>query len=89
MEELEDRLGEKMEQVLSVVSTSLHATAGAGSVGNVASYESAAPRSVAQPQVEIYEEDGQWEYDAAADMYDDFGEGVGVEGDLDMDDDGE
>lgn len=89
VEELEDRLGDKMEQVLSFVSTSLHANADAGSVGNVPSFENAAPQSVVQPQVEIYEEADQWEHDAVADVYDDFGEDAGVAGDLDMDDDGE
>jgi hypothetical protein len=39
--------------------------------------------------VEVYEEAGQetWEGDANAMEFDDMGEGVGVEGDLDVDDD--
>ena len=35
---------------------------------------------------EYVEEDGHWEYDANEIMFDDTGEGAGVEGDLDVED---
>lgn len=36
---------------------------------------------------EYVEEDGAWEYDANEMVFDDTGEGAGVEGDLDVEDD--
>ena len=40
------------------------------------------------PEVEVYTEDAEgWEYDANDIVFDDTGEGAGVEGDLDVDDD--
>lgn len=81
VEELEDRLGDRMDQVLSAVSTSLRVPA--------ESHEGAGAAVAVAPQVQIYQEDQRWEHDAAEDVYDDFGDGAGVEGDLDMDDDGE
>ncbi|KAI6131177.1 RNA polymerase Rpb4-domain-containing protein [Pisolithus croceorrhizus] len=68
VEELEDRLGDQMDQVLSVVSRSLQSN---------------------QAYAEVYEEEERWEHDANDLDFDDFGEGVGVEGDLDMEDVGE
>ena len=36
---------------------------------------------------EDYHEEGQWDYDANDVVFDDTGEGAGIEGDLDVDDD--
>ncbi|KAL4064285.1 RNA polymerase Rpb4-domain-containing protein [Scleroderma yunnanense] len=83
VEELEDRLGDRMEEVLSVVSKSLHGTTSTAEP----SYENVS-QSVTL-QAEVYQEEERWEHDTGDDVYDDFGEGMGVEGDLDMEDDGE
>ncbi|KAG6332431.1 hypothetical protein ID866_6659 [Astraeus odoratus] len=79
VEELEDRLGDRMDQVLSVVSKSLHGPADA---------VQSAPADAAA-RVEVFQEEERWEHDANEVEFDDFGEGVGVTGDLDMEDDGD
>ncbi|TFY72175.1 hypothetical protein EVG20_g828 [Dentipellis fragilis] len=80
VEELEDRLGEKLEDVLTSVRTSLAKEPAAAQqpVSVVAEME------VYQEQV--YDEDGQWEQDANDVEFVDAGEGAGIEGDLDVDD---
>ncbi|KAH7885201.1 RNA polymerase Rpb4-domain-containing protein [Phlebopus sp. FC_14] len=83
VEELEDRLGDQMEDVLSIVSKSLDETT------NTA--EGVPPETrIAHPgQIELHSVREEWEHDANDVEFYDMGEGVGVEGDLDMDDDGE
>jgi hypothetical protein len=87
VEELEDRLGERMDDVLTHVRSSLSAPAAATIATQTAS---------ATDTALIYVDD-QWETYVDADVdaeaavnetvFDDMGEGMGVEGDLDMDDD--
>ncbi|KAG2131787.1 HRDC-like protein [Suillus clintonianus] len=87
VEELEDRLGNRMDDLLAVVSNSLHESAPRHSNGTMTVPE--VKRTRGEAVVEVYEEADQetWEYDANAMEFDDAGEGVGVEGDLDVDDD--
>ncbi|KAI6046371.1 RNA polymerase Rpb4-domain-containing protein [Pisolithus marmoratus] len=87
VEELEDRLGDRMDHILSVVSRSLQGNKDPPPPPPM--YNTTVLESMAQ-HVEVYqEEEGQWEHDANNLEFDDFGEGVGVEGDLDMEDGGE
>ena len=93
VEELEDRLGNCMEEVLGVVRASL--TAPPPSTSLTAGVE-AELALAAQPPLEIVEETPVddmdldaplWEHDPNEGEYVDGGEGVGIEGDLDVDDD--
>ncbi|OAX40437.1 hypothetical protein K503DRAFT_855357 [Rhizopogon vinicolor AM-OR11-026] len=87
VEELEDRLGNQMEDLLAVVTKSLHDRAPQHRHETIAVPERRNTRSEIAP--EVYEEVEQetWEYDANQMEFDDTGEGAGVEGDLDVDDD--
>jgi len=75
-----------MEDILSVVTNSLHDKAPQPSHATIAVPEQNGTRSEIAV---VYEEAEQetWEYDANQMEFDDAGEGVGVEGDLDVDDD--
>ncbi|TCD65826.1 hypothetical protein EIP91_002176 [Steccherinum ochraceum] len=78
VEELEDRLGDKMDDILSSVRASL---------AELAAPVDATNAHDDQVQLEVYNEDTEgWEYEQG-DEFDDTGEGAGVEGDLDKDDD--
>lgn len=85
VEELEDRLGKRMDDLLLVVSKSLHESTHPNETIAIPEGK----RTRGEVAVEVYEETEQetWEYDANAMEFDDMGEGVGVEGDLDVDDD--
>lgn len=78
-----------MEEVLEIVQASLtpsatpaeaveHQTPTSDSAGAALAYPSSDPLFFAEEQ---------WDNDAADMMFDDHGEGAGVEGDLDMEDD--
>lgn len=86
MEELEDRLGDHMDEILAMVSKSLSATTATTSAESASSMNGPTYTET----VDAYEVEQGWEHDAgdAGDAeFDDLGEGVGVEGDLDMEDD--
>lgn len=89
VEELEDRLGDRMDQILSVVSKSLQGShSGTNGPPPAHTREIVLSESIMAEHVEVYaEEEERWEHDDIE--FDDFGEGVGVEGDLDMEDNGE
>jgi hypothetical protein len=90
VEELEDRLGHCMEEVLGVVRSSLTAPPPLST--------SAVEHLATQPTLEIVDETPAgthddmdldaplWEHDGNEIEYMDAGEGVGIEGDLDVDD---
>ncbi|KAJ7778080.1 HRDC-like protein [Mycena metata] len=80
VEELEDRLAERMEDVMSHVQESL--------VLDPAVVSAPLGQGLAVPKAENRDNGGDWEVDAeyAGDEYDDKGEGAGVDGDLDMED---
>ncbi|KAJ7741952.1 HRDC-like protein [Mycena maculata] len=77
VEELEDRLAERMEEVISQVQTSL--------VLDPALIPS--PRITSAPRNRGAEVVDDWDEGYVGEEFDDKGEGAGVEGDLDMDDD--
>ncbi|KAI0258820.1 HRDC-like protein [Gloeopeniophorella convolvens] len=84
VEELEDRLGERMEEVLDIVRSSL-STPATSSDGPSAP---APLEIVAETRLEDYGADSMgWERDANEVEFVDAGEGAGIEGDLDVDDD--
>jgi len=88
VEELEDRFGEdRIDEILERVQESL--TQSHSDTINSHGINGALSESVQQGSL-IVEQD-HWDLDADApyeeDMYDDTGEGAGVEGDLDMEDD--
>ncbi|KAI0931024.1 hypothetical protein AcW1_007111 [Taiwanofungus camphoratus] len=91
VEELEDRFGEKMDSILDTVRSSLsepaaplpngvHVDASSGNLGGGATL------TYGENTEAYHGEDGTWEYDANEIIFDDAGEGAGVEGDLDVDD---
>ncbi|KAI0315594.1 RNA polymerase Rpb4-domain-containing protein [Amylostereum chailletii] len=85
VEELEDRLGERMEEVLSAVHTSLLEAPAQNGVVNVADGPEEAPSRSGEPIV--FGEGEQWEEEVTYDEFLDAGEGAGIEGDLDMEED--
>jgi hypothetical protein len=97
VEELEDRLGNRMEEVLGIVRSSLTAPPPSSSPTAATGADLALP---APAPLEIVDEtptrahddmtlDGPlWESDTNEVEYMDAGEGVGIEGDLDLEDDG-
>ncbi|KAI9573518.1 HRDC-like protein [Boletus coccyginus] len=80
VEELEDRLGDRMHDILGIVSRSLSAATPAQSA-------SSTNASTYTETFDAYEVEQGWEHEAEDAEFDDLGEGVGVEGDLDMEDD--
>ena len=85
VEELEDRLGERMEEVLQIVRQSLSERR-ENTTGNTTVSQVQSPTKI-RAEEEVYDEDMYGEEDADAEEFDDSGEGAGVEGDLEMDDD--
>jgi hypothetical protein len=85
VEELEDRFGDRIDEILGHVQKSLAQsnpdTIKSNGINGVPSMQ----------QGSVIVEDDQWDVDADApyeeDMYDDTGEGAGVEGDLDVEED--
>jgi len=75
-----------MEDLLALVTKSLHDRADKPTHDTMTI---AVPEHRGDIAPEVYEEAEQeiWEYDANQMDFDDTGEGVGVEGDLDVDDD--
>ncbi|TFY57529.1 hypothetical protein EVJ58_g6967 [Rhodofomes roseus] len=94
VEELEDRFGTQMDDILETIRSSLSGPAAPltnGVHGKGAGAGATNGEIVYTEDMEMQdyvEEDGNWEYDANEDvMFDDTGEGAGVEGDLDVQDD--
>ncbi|KAF7799435.1 hypothetical protein EIP86_010670 [Pleurotus ostreatoroseus] len=85
VEELEDRFADQIDDILGVVKSSLSEAA--------SSTPTAAQRNPQQnheAEELLYPEDTEWqdgEYDANDVVFDDSGEGAGIEGDLEADDD--
>jgi hypothetical protein len=94
VEELEDRLGGQMEDILTIVRASLDKDASAPAP-DPSEHHNQLPRVTgAQQQIFTDEEqtwgdhdDGQHMFDPNEVLFDDTGEGAGVEGDLDMEED--
>lgn len=87
VEELEDRLGDRMEEILTHVRSSTAIAA------------ASAPQTIRVDSLYgddvVHIEEDSWQHNSGEDadgiidedMFDDTGEGAGVEGDLDVDDD--
>ncbi|KAJ3481710.1 hypothetical protein NLI96_g7479 [Meripilus lineatus] len=85
VEELEDRLGTRMDDILSTVRSSLNEPS---TQPLVQEPQAVGVEEDIVPEPEFDTEDAEgWEYDANEVLFDDTGEGAGVEGDLDVDDD--
>jgi hypothetical protein len=85
VEELEDRFGDRIDEILGHVQESLMQS----------NSDTVKPNGIngalSVQQGSLIVEEDHWDLDADApyeeDMYDDTGEGAGVEGDLDMEED--
>ena len=90
VEELEYRFGDKMDDILSAVKSSLsetHPTVNGTSEGGNADQTLKAESTVYTEYEDEFTQDAeQWDYDANEVVFDDTGEGAGVEGELDMED---
>ena len=92
VEELEDRFGDKMHDMLSTVKASLRESAPAPAMNgtaNGAQHQQAmqVDSVVYSEYQEDYQDANHWEYDANEVVFDDTGEGAGIEGDLDVEED--
>ncbi|KAI9066039.1 hypothetical protein FKP32DRAFT_1623195 [Trametes sanguinea] len=88
VEELEDRFGDKMEDILNAVKSSLKEpppTMNGTTEGQTTEETMQVETTTYTEYTEEYTE--QWDYDANEVVFDDTGEGAGIEGDLDVDDD--
>ncbi|KAH9932731.1 uncharacterized protein BXZ73DRAFT_101270 [Epithele typhae] len=89
VEEFEDRFGERMDDMLNAVKGSLQELAAKGTVNGDNSQEMQAETVVYSEYQEEYNDPGNWgTFDPTEVVFDDNGEGVGIEGDLDVEDDG-
>jgi phage repressor protein C with HTH and peptisase S24 domain len=85
VEELEDRLGDRMEDILSVVKSTLTLSSDPNAIQpaeQTHTFDSYEPMD-STVYLEMHEE----AYVQEEIVFDDAGEGAGVEGDLDVDDD--
>jgi len=93
VEELEDRLGDRMDDILTVVRASLNEAPAPDVIPVPSDSELDNPAGVQQKL--FLEEEQSWDdhdnveqvFDSNEVLFDDTGEGAGVEGDLDMEDD--
>lgn len=84
MEEIEDRLGDQMNEALKIVQNSLTKTFTSMTTAPVLAM--AGEEDVAYAPADEDEDEERWNNDEEQ-VFNDIGEGVGVEGDLDMEDD--
>lgn len=85
VEELEDRFGDKIDDILSTVRSSL-TNAPSTPEAPLTNGGDHPPEQFVYDEA-VYGEPEGWEHDANDVVFDDTGEGAGIEGDLDMDDD--
>jgi len=89
VEELEDRLGDRMDDILTVVKASLNApppTAALPAPGSELVYPLEGPQVYTEEE-QVQSWDMEQMFDPSEVLFDDTGEGAGVEGDLDMEED--
>ncbi|KAI0699204.1 RNA polymerase Rpb4-domain-containing protein [Cytidiella melzeri] len=84
VEELEDRFGEQIEDILSTVRLHISEPNGGQTIFET---RVAAQAIYAEENLDYEVDDGQWGHEANDIVFDDTGEGAGIEGDLDMEDD--
>ncbi len=91
VEELEDRFGQQIEEILNKVKESLSTPADGAPKTNGVNINGQVVPQLATTQITIEEQEQQWDEDADAiydeEYFDDTGTGAGVEGDLEMDED--
>ncbi|RPD56088.1 hypothetical protein L226DRAFT_509895 [Lentinus tigrinus ALCF2SS1-7] len=90
VEELEDRFGDKMDDILSTVKASLREPAPAvnGTTNGEEHQQAMLVEHVVYSEYqEHYQDTNHWDYDATEVVFDDTGEGAGIEGDLDVEED--
>ncbi|GJE97655.1 RNA polymerase Rpb4-domain-containing protein [Phanerochaete sordida] len=85
VEELEDRFGDRIDDMLQTVRSSLTKTVDAEVKTSAEASAEPAPQTYYANE-DAYMDD-HWEHDANEIVFDDTGEGAGIEGDLDVDDD--
>lgn len=88
VEELEDRFGEQIDDILSTVRASLVDPA-SNTEGVVPATEYAVQEQMTYAEEDVVYTEGAegWEQDTDEVLFDDTGEGMGVEGDLDVEED--
>jgi len=86
VEELEDRFGDRIDDMLQTVRSSLTQPAGAEAAAFAPAHVEAAPEQYFYNETTYIQEE-RWEHDANEVVFDDAGEGAGTEGDLDLDED--
>ncbi|PPQ84276.1 hypothetical protein CVT25_013214, partial [Psilocybe cyanescens] len=88
VEELEDRLGEQIDEILGYVEASVPSTSKTTTANGITEH---VPNANASENIVMINENDTWDEDADAvydeELYDDGGAGAGVEGDLEMDED--
>ena len=88
VEELEDRFGEQIDDMLSTVRASLADTALVSERAVATAGQGNQEQAIFAEYDLDYPEDAEgWDYDADDNVFDDTGEGMGVEGDLDVEED--
>jgi hypothetical protein len=88
VEELEDRLGDRMDDILPVVKSSLTLAPGLVTTNGIHLHEQPQGLGSTEPADSgTYFEMDEEVYGHEDFVFDDMGEGVGVEGDLDMEED--
>ncbi len=87
VEELEDRFGDKMDDMLNTIKASLLEAAAPAVNGDEHQQTMQVDNVVYSEYQEDYQGDNHWDYDANEVVFDDAGEGAGIEGDLDVEDD--
>lgn len=87
VEELEDRLGDRMDDILTAVRASLDAPPPGPPYASTGTSPTPGSELVYPPQVYTEEVQVQHVFDPNEVFFDDTGEGAGVEGDLDMEED--
>jgi hypothetical protein len=85
VEELEDRFGEQLDDILSTVRMSLSHPTATSTVPPVIK-DFIQTQAIYTEEDMNWDNDAQWEHDANDTVFDDTGEGVGIEGDLDIED---
>jgi hypothetical protein len=87
VEELEDRFADQIDDILSTVRSSLSDSAVVQSSANGTTDGEAASEQVYYSEENYMEEAEGWEHGVDEAVFDDTGEGAGIEGDLDVEDD--
>ena len=87
VEELEDRFGDNIEDMLTIVRSSLSEPVVSHNGANGMADEEPAPEQVYYSEENYMDDANGWDHDANEVVFDDTGEGAGIEGDLDVEDD--